>query len=492
MANSQKQVLDMRPGKGFSAAQSNEHTRNWTEKGWQHAVRIGNYDRTRESLNFEIAGGKIRPMDKGKSIPERIRENLSSRNIKDPNERLAEPKFRTVANFIFGGSRERMLELAFGNQKVDLSHGADNSHIKRNTDIENWALDVYHFVADKWGEENIAAFIVHLDELNPHVHCTLLPIDKDKKFAYKKMFAGSSIYEYKQRMIELHNEFAAVNGKWGLNRGDSIAETGARHRTTEEYRRALSHECTSLEEQISESRMLLKQLNNEVAFAQKRVKGLTTMITNLERKKEELEHEMTDISSQIRAGQGDSMELQKRIDKLSGEYEKTLGSLADKRQKLTEANRKLTELQELAEESKEKADEFRNQAEEYRQAIRESSADMTRQVHYRIADAAVTQAIHELKNIIPPEILSHESLDGSFIRELSEHGNSFLKCATMLFVGYIDGATAIAKDCGGGGTSSDLPWGRDDDDDDLRWARKCLVQASRMMRPASGKSVKRK
>lgn len=28
----------------------------------------------------------------------------------------------------------------------------------------------------KYGEENIAAFIVHCDELNPHIHCTLLPI----------------------------------------------------------------------------------------------------------------------------------------------------------------------------------------------------------------------------------------------------------------------------------------------------------------------------
>lgn len=41
MANRQKQVLDMLPGKGFSAAQSNEHTRNWTEKGWQQHDKDG-------------------------------------------------------------------------------------------------------------------------------------------------------------------------------------------------------------------------------------------------------------------------------------------------------------------------------------------------------------------------------------------------------------------------------------------------------------------
>ena len=163
MANRQKQVLDMRPGKGFSAAQSNEHTRNWTEKGWQQATRTGNYDRTRERLNFEILNGTVTSVDKQKTIPKRIREILSARGIKDPNEGLMEPKYRTVANFIFGGSRERMHELAFGNQPVNLTHDADNSHITRKSEIEQWALDVYEFVAGKWGRENIAAFIVHLD-----------------------------------------------------------------------------------------------------------------------------------------------------------------------------------------------------------------------------------------------------------------------------------------------------------------------------------------
>ena len=54
-------------------------------------------------------------------------DNLRERGITDPNAKLCEPKYRTVANIIFGGSRERMHEIAFGNQRVDLTHGADNS-----------------------------------------------------------------------------------------------------------------------------------------------------------------------------------------------------------------------------------------------------------------------------------------------------------------------------------------------------------------------------
>lgn len=44
-----------------------------------------------------------------------------------------------------------MHEIAFGGQKVNLTHGADNSHIRRNKDIELWAQDVYRFACDKWG-----------------------------------------------------------------------------------------------------------------------------------------------------------------------------------------------------------------------------------------------------------------------------------------------------------------------------------------------------
>jgi len=202
-----KQVMDFRPSKGITTAQSNEHQRRWTEKGWGSAESTGNYDRSRERLNFEVRGGKVCPIDKSRSIPERMADILRSRGIKDPNEGLAEPRFRTVVNFIFGGSRERMTELAFGDQKVNLTHGADNSHLTRCKDIEEWAKDVYRFVADKYGEENIVAFILHLDETNPHVHCTLLPI-KDGKFAYKQIFAGKDKYEFSARMKALHSEFA--------------------------------------------------------------------------------------------------------------------------------------------------------------------------------------------------------------------------------------------------------------------------------------------
>lgn len=310
MAN-QKQVLDVQVSKGITVAQSNEHLRDRSEKAEKYAMSKGNYDPTRKHLNFEVASGcKIRPIDTSRSIPERMADILSGRGIKDPNEGLVEPKYRTVVNIIFGGSRERMHELAFGTQKVDFKKGADNTRIKRKSDIERWAKDVYSFVSGKYGEQNIAAFIVHLDELNPHVHCTLLPI-KDGRFAYKEIFAGKDKFEYSARMKQLHTDFfAEVNTKWGMSRGTSISETGARHRSTEEYRRMLSEECTTIEENIDRHRKALSELQSDIRLAERRVKGLTTMVGNLEKAKAEKEAQLSAAEQELTTNKDDAAELE--------------------------------------------------------------------------------------------------------------------------------------------------------------------------------------
>ena len=51
-----------------------------------------------------------------------------------------------------------------------------------------------------------------------------------------------------------------------------------------------------------------------------------------------------------------------------------------------------------------------------------------------------------------------------------------------LCVSYINEATNFAKSQGGaGGDTKD--WGRDKDEDEIEWIRRCLRQATKMMKP---------
>ncbi len=484
MANA-KQVMDVHVSKGMTSAQSNEHLRRRSEKTQEYAMSKGNYDPTRERLNFEVVnGGKIRPVDKSRSIPQRMADLLRWRGIKDPNEGLAEPKYRTVVNFIFGGSRERMQELAFGSQAVNYDKGADNSAVVRKPDIEQWAKDAYTFVSGKYGEENIAAFIVHLDELNPHIHCTLLPI-KDGRFAYKDIFAGKDKYEYSARMKQLHSDFAEVNRLWGMTRGASVSETGARHRTTEEYRRHLSEECTTIEQQIEQHRKALSDLQTEIRLAERRVKGLTTMVENLQNDKAEKEAQIAAAERDLAAHNGDAKILSDRIARLRSELGGIETKLADKNGKLQAADQQLDAL-------KEDMDAIRQRTEELRKEAYKYSGDIQSKVDTLLKDVLLEDMVGEYRDASARMDDSRRQLfDDSLLRSVAEQGQEVMHCATMLFLGMVDDATTFAETRGGGGGGTKSGWGRDDDEDNRAWARRCLRMARRMMRPAIGKKPKR-
>lgn len=483
-----KQVIDFHASAGMSPNQSNEHQRRWSDRSWNVAVKGGNYDRTRAHLNFEVArGGIVQPIDQSKSIPRRIRETLAARGIIDPNEEMKrkgkEPNRRTVVNIIFGGSRDRMHQLAFGSQTVNLEHGADNSHITRCKDIEDWAKDIYRFACDKWGEDNIVGFYVHLDEKNPHIHCTLLPITQRNKFSFKELFAGKDKIEFKERTLRLHNELAEVNARWGLGRGQSIMETGARHRTSEEYRRELRQECDDLELQISEKHETLKELYADIRKAEKRCKGLTTMISNLEARETDLNSEIAQLEADIESGTGDAADLRRRIADLENQLRTTASSLADKRLKLKTADRQLAQLQEELEAVNEKRANAQSDYLKFTDKNQE-------QMRMRLTDAVFGRSVVDMRSLLAAMTPEQKAeFDGEFLMAMAEKPNEILKCAMYLFVGYLDGAIQFAKGSGGG-ASSDLPWGRDPKEDDRRFAYRCMMQAHKMLRPAS-KQVKR-
>ena len=543
-----KNVIDMRPGKGFTTSQSNEHLRRLADREAAKKAQW-NYDPSREYLNFEIGkGGVVKEVDKTKSIPQRIKENLEARGIKDPNISLINqgknPYYRTVVNFILGGNREVMRNLAFGNQKVDWEHGADNSDLKRMPEIEAWAKDAYAFMCKKIGEQNIAAFVVHLDEANPHVHCTVLPLTEKNRFSFIKTFMGGvdSRDALSKYMENLHTEYAEEVGlKYGMERGDSIKETGAVHRTTEEYRRKLWKDAQEKEEEVRENiktieqqnstitnqRGIIASLSREIKHSAARLKALATMIKNLETHKADLEQEIKKLNRDLAAGKISKEEADRKLSQINAEIKKTEEKIIDKADKLKVAESKLhdaeqrkAELEAKAHEAEEKrsseeqktalAVEKTAKAEGKYQVIKAKYKEIAPKVNLKISHEFGSLGFHmaaldmksrlskygELRNSLSPsqrDFLDRtvgEIFDGSLIENVAENSANLCSVAASLYLGYLNAATRIAQSCGGGGGPG-TGWGKRDDENDMDFRRRCFGMAMKMMKPGRQQRLKR-
>ena len=472
--------MDFKPVKSVDANVSNEHQRNWSDELFERKAKNPdhNYDRSRTNLNFQVRpGGVITAVDKSRRIGDRV-EEIIKKHLR-PDARVTAISNRAVM-VVFGGNRERMREMAFGSQELN-EYEETNGHLIRQPEIERWAKEVYGFVCREFGEKNVASFIVHLDETGPHAHCVFVPLTADGRLCSKEVLGGKNKIEAQQHMRDLHTRLAEVNRKYGLDRGDDIQVTGARHRSTAEYNRDLHHENAKLETFISDKSEQLGQLEEQIKKAETRVKGLTTMIANLERQEAELNDEIAQLETDIENGAGDVSELRCRIAELENQLESTGQKLADKRDKLKTADRKLADLQKELDSLSEKRDNAQKNFHEFTEKNQE-------QVRMRLTDAVFARMVVDVRSLIesmPPE--QKADFDGEFLTAIAERPNEILKCAMYLFLGYLDGATQFAQSCGGGGSSSDLPWGRNPDEDDRRFAYRCMMQAHKMLKTSQPK-----
>lgn len=489
----------------MTVAQSNEHLRIGNSSAW-NAKRAGMLDPTRTHLNFEIVkGGVVKEVDQKTSIPKRIQAILEAKGIKDPNIRFSDEELdnpgigiRTYANIILNGSTETMRQLAFGDQSVDYERGADNSQVTRNPEIENWATDMYQFVAKKYGEENIAAFVVHLDESNPHIHCTLLPITPMGKLSYKYVFTGEDKYEYAKRTKQLHDELAVVNEKWGLKRGDSVVETGAQHKSylqwlqeqVKDNKETISRQATTIDEQKQQ----LYAINADIAKAVRKIKGLTTMLANLEKQKHGIEERIDEAKKQNEDGIISDEELERITKRLFEELAGIDNKIADKQAKLEDARIARQNLAQRKHELEEACDELQRKlntdtAALGNKTLRDMDVILWEEATHKMPEEYA--ALEKFSEKLSPSLKTEfdDLMIGSMMEDIAKRGQNIAVVATSLCLGFLEQATGHAQDCGGGGGSPG-DWKQKEDEDDLAYKRRCCIMGRMMMRPV-GRKLKR-
>ena len=89
----------------------------------------------------------------------------------------------------------------------------------------------------------------------------------------------------------------------------------------------------------------------------------------------------------------------------------------------------------------------------------------------------------EQKQLSIPERVYKELDSNIVVPENSDATHEdILKVAMLLFLNYVDAATAMSESYGGGGGTG-TGWGKKDDEDELEWARRCAMKANWLCKP---------
>ena len=164
-------------------------------------------------------------------------ENYEASNPQIDSERTRNnyrftPYFgKTYTEFINGRIKE--LRLSPRKDAVVMNSfvlGSDKTFFDGLSRVEqyNFFSDCYKFFAERYGEENVIAAVVHNDETTPHMHLNLMPVTKDGRLCSKQLFD-------KPQLQQLQTDFyEAVGKKYGLERGEEGSQK--KHLSTAEFK----------------------------------------------------------------------------------------------------------------------------------------------------------------------------------------------------------------------------------------------------------------
>lgn len=497
-----KQAMHVEAGKSFGTAEANENERHWNDDKIDRKNQdpTNHYDKTRMKLNFEIGpDGKVHPLGyQEKSLEVRLQERLTELGWK-PFKPDSKIQPNCCAKFIFGGNHDRTIEMAFGTQTVNLDKGADNSHLQRCPEIEQWAKDVYDWCAKRYGQKNIIGFQVHLDESSPHIHALIVPVGQRSKSGRECVMwsakFGKSRYEYGHILREMHTSlYEEVGSKYGLERGDSIEGRNVSHLSKRDY---------------------IRKLSKDAKQAEKAVKGLQTMIRKLEREMLADRNRLKEIDEALASGKItlDRYEEQKAdIQKLITEYQE---KLEDKSNKLHAKEHELEQLTKDAAKARSVIQPFRNHKvdftppqitekvplfgtdkwiERQNRLIAKQFTEIVRKVESLYGNDAARQVeatqrnvladygeLYQLRKEVKTLIENNDGLKSTLETMLDQLANPSLRSKIFAIADALAGGTPAAISSGGGGggnSDSDLRWdGRRPDEEEEAYRKRCLKTA---------------
>ena len=204
------------------------------------------------------------------------------------------------------------------------------------------------------------------------------------------------------------------------------------------------------------------------------------MIANLHTRKEEVQEQIDLIARQFGQDGVDNADLAMQMFKLRKELDGIDEKVVLSQKMLDDANSTITE-------AKQRLAEMKYEHSRMQEVLGEDRDLHSIQLQRNMLatfNSMLVSSLEPLGSTLTDR--QQEIVNESGYTDMTRNCNQIINCAMLLSLGYTLEATTYAESCGGGG-SPGSGWGRDKDEDDEHWWRRCIAVSAAMMRPAMAK-----
>lgn len=449
MSNTQYAVCHLQRGSGNDSGMSC-HIERKNAKGKVYVP--ANADANRTSQNLELLTFPDGVANRTEAIQHRI-------DTAGLHRKVAKNQTKAI-RIILTGTHEQMMKIA------------------KEGKLDNWINANLKWLRETFGSENLVSCVLHMDEKTPHLHATVVPIVITERLRKKR--EGEKKYETKSgprlsaddvmrrsKLHEYQNSYAAAMKPFGLQRG--IVGSTAKHQANSAYYKQqvsrYEEDIAKLQADIEKARegkntILswfgkgdLAKAKKELGEKDELIAKLKGQIQILTAEKEQLQEQHKSEIEQLRNG------YQKEIDKAIHRAEtaerqsKEKDAVIDKqRQRIGQLDRKANlqryRLSSGAELIRINVPNYRNPSLHiWTRVGNEVFEDTKFQIDYNVAQAHFNRQITDeefVNAVFEPQ------------EQVNEIQANLLGAAFELVIG---GSAQVHIGTGGGGSSSELPWG---------------------------------
>ena len=449
MSNIQYAVCHLQRGSGNDSGMSCHIERKTTDG---KVYTPDNADKTRTHLNRELISFPAGVHNRTEAVQYRIDHAGLHRKV-GKNQTMA-------VRIILTGSHEQMMKIVQSGR------------------LDKWTSANLKWLRDTFGEDNVVSCVLHMDEKTPHLHATVVPIVTGER--KRKSREGEKKYRTqtgprlsaddvmgRARLSIYQNTYAEAMREFGLQRG--VVGSTARHQSNGEYYR----------QQMLQYENDIVRLNAEVEKANEGRSAILSLFGkgDLAKAKKELtakDEQIAKLKEQIKALQTEKANLQehhkKELAKLKNGYQAEI----NKAIKEAESLRKTIQLKDtqIERQSRRIAELNRNaNPQRYRLS---SEAELVKvnipnynnpslHIWTRVGKELFNDVKFQIDYNLAQQHFNHEITDEELVNAVFEPQEQVSQAQIDLlgaaFILASAGPAQVHAGTGGGGSSSDLPWG---------------------------------